>query len=210
MESLKDVIGIGNAVVDILSYATDKFLQENKFTKGSMTLVDLDSITKLQRSIENTMEISGGSVANSVVGVSVLGGSSSYIGKVHQDHLGAVFKGDLDSSGVILESGVSLDGSPTARCIVIITPDGERTMATYLGACLELTEDDIPIDAIRNHKVTYLEGYLFDVPNAKNAVLKAAEIAKKKGRSIALGLSDSLCVCRNRNSFRKFLLMKKK
>ncbi|SVE39321.1 uncharacterized protein METZ01_LOCUS492175, partial [marine metagenome] len=148
---------------------------------------------------------SGGSVANSIVGVSTLGGLSSYVGKVHQDNLGSVFREGLYSNGVILESDMSPGGSPTARCIVIITPDGERTMATYLGACLELTEDDISIDVIENHKVTYLEGYLFDVPTAKKAVLKAADIAKDCGRSIALGLSDFLCVDRNRNSFRAFV-----
>ncbi len=201
----KELVGLGSPIVDLSGYGTDEFLSRHGLVKGSMTLVDLDTITRLQESIDVSLEISGGSAANTVVGFSALGGICSYIGKVNDDRMGHVFRSDLESNLVALHNGPYAQEYPTSRCLVIITPEGERTMATYLGASLEFHEKDIVDEIIADHLVTYIEGYLFDVSDSTQAVVKACEIAKSNGRSIALSLSDSYCVDRNRNLFNDFI-----
>lgn len=205
MGKLKDLVGLGSPIVDLSSYGTDEFLREYGLVKGSMTLVDLDTITRLQEAVNISLETSGGSAANTIVGFSLLGGSSSYIGKINNDRMGHIFRSDLESSYVALHNGRYTQDSSTSRCLVIITPEGERTMATYLGASIELHETDIVPEVISDHSVIYIEGYLFDVPDSIRAVVKACDIAKSNGRSIALSLSDSYCVDRNRNSFKDFI-----
>jgi sugar/nucleoside kinase (ribokinase family) len=204
--NLKDVVGIGNAMVDILAPAGEAFLLEHGLLKGAMTLVDALQADKIHEAMVPGIEMSGGSVGNTMAGLASLGGTGSYIGKVHNDKLGGIFHHDMESMGITFGTAPALDSSPTARCLVIVTPDGQRSMATYLGACVELGPEDIDADTIQRHKVTYLEGYLWDAPMAKEAMIKAAELAHDAGRQVALTLSDSFCVGRYRDSFRDLIL----
>jgi sugar/nucleoside kinase (ribokinase family) len=196
-----DVLGIGNAIVDVIARQEDAFLDLNALDKGSMQLVDEDGILSLYDKIGPATEISGGSAANTIAGVTSLGGTACFIGKVAADQMGEVFAHDIRASGVSFNTPV-LDGGPqTARCIVIVTPDGQRTMSTYLGACAMLGPDDVREEEIACATITYLEGYLWDRPNAKEAFRKAAQLAGKNQRQVALTLSDSFCVDRHRESF---------
>ncbi len=204
-QELMDVVGIGNAIVDVLVHKNDDFLNHHGIIKGAMTLVGENYSLNLYDVMDSAVEMSGGSVGNTVSGISVLGGKCSYIGKVRDDKLGNIFIQDLKTMGVKFNTSPTSTGSSTARSLVIITPDGQRSMVTYLGASVELGLEDIDEKTIRKHKITYLEGYLWDSPRAKEASLKAAQIAKKAGRKVALTLSDPFCVDRHRKSFRDFL-----
>ncbi len=197
-----DVVGIGNAIVDILSQADDAFLDEQGLVRGAMTLIDADRAAVLYRAMGPAVESSGGSAANTIAGVASLGGRGGFIGKVNNDQFGGVFRHDIRAAGVAFETAPSEAGAPTARCLIFVTDDAQRTMQTYLGACLELGPEDVDPDVISHAKVTYLEGYLWDPPRAKQAFLKAAEIARRAGRKVALTLSDPFCVDRHRAEFR--------
>ena len=199
--SLKDVIGIGNAIVDILAHAGDALLDRHGMAKGAMTLVDAEQAASIYASMGPTVEMSGGSVANTMAGLAALGGSGSYVGRVRNDQFGALFRHDLDAMGIAMDGRLAGDGAPTARCLVIVTPDGQRSMATHLGACVELSLQDIDAEAIGRHRITYLEGYLWDLPQAKEAMRCAALHARAAGRQVALTLSDPFCVSRHRDSF---------
>jgi len=196
-----DVAGIGNAIVDVLSHADDAKLASLGLNKGVMTLIDADQAEKIYGQIGPGVECSGGSVANSIAGLAALGGKGAYIGKVRDDQLGHVFRHDLRSLGVAFDTAPATEGPATASCLVLVTPDAQRTMLTYLGACVDLGPDDVDPTTIANAQVTYLEGYLWDPPQAKEAFRKAASIAHEAGRKVALSLSDPFCVNRHREEF---------
>lgn len=201
-----DLIGIGNAIVDVLAKAEDDFLDQEGLKKGSMALVDAARASELYARMGSGHEISGGSVANSCAGFASLGGKAAFVGRVCADQLGEVFAHDIRASGVDFASSPGpKEGPPTARCLVLVTPDAQRTMSTYLGACVELHPNDIDPALFQAAQVTYLEGYLWDQPLAKEAMLKAAVAAKQAGRSVALTLSDSFCVDRHRASFQTLI-----
>jgi len=193
-----DVTGIGNAIVDVLCQADDALLAENGLTKGTMALIDEARAKELYAAMGPAVEVSGGSAANTIAGVASLGGKAAYVGKVRDDQLGDVFSHDLRSLGVTFDTAPSKHGPPTARCLVLVTKDAQRTMATFLGACRELGPEDIDEALIRRSQVTYLEGYLWDPAGAKEAFLKASRIAERAGRKTALSLSDPFCVERHR------------
>jgi sugar/nucleoside kinase (ribokinase family) len=197
-----DVTGIGNAIVDVLSDTDDAFLGRQGLAKGSMTLIDADRSERLYSRLTERVECSGGSAANTVVGLASLGGRAAYVGKVRDDSLGQVFIDDLRAAGVTFRTPPATSGPPTGRCLVLVTPDAQRTMLTFLGASATLTPADLDEDAIASARITYLEGYLWDPPPAKEAFLTAAGIAHRSGARVALSLSDSFCVERHRQEFR--------
>ena len=196
-----DVIGIGNAIVDVIARAEDDFLVAQGMHKGAMTLIDEARAEKIYQAMGPAVESSGGSAANTIVGVASFGGRAAFVGKVKDDELGRAFAHDIRAARVAFESKPAGDGPATARCYIMVTPDGERTMNTYLGAAQELTPADIDEDKIASAALTYLEGYLWDPPRAKEAFVKAAAVAHKAGRRVALTLSDSFCVDRYRAEF---------
>jgi sugar/nucleoside kinase (ribokinase family) len=201
-EAAIDVLGIGNAIVDVIAHADKAFLEREALPKGAMTLIDADRAEALYRRMGPAVESSGGSVANTMAGIASLGGSGAYIGKVRDDFLGEVFRHDLVAQGVRFATPAAAAGPGTARCLILVTPDGQRTMATYLGACVELAPSDIDPALVAAARVTYLEGYLFDPPRAQTAFFEAARIAHAAGRRVALSLSDPFCVARHRARFR--------
>ncbi len=204
-ESGLDVVAIGNAIVDVVASAEEAFLAAEGVARGAMTLIDAPRAEELYARMGPGIEMSGGSAANSMVGLAGLGGRGAFIGKVADDQLGAIFRHDIRAAGVAFETpAAAADGGglPTARCLVFVTPDAQRTLCTMLGACTELGPEDIDEAAVRAAKVTYLEGYLWDPPRAKQAFLKAAEVAHAAGREVALSLSDPFCVDRHRREFR--------
>ena len=205
-EKLKDVVGIGNAIVDILATADEAFLAHHNLAKGGMILVEAGQSAGIYDAMGPGVEMSGGSVGNTMAGLASLGGTGSFIGRVHDDQLGGTFHHDLESLGITFSTAPALDSSPTGRCLVIVTPDGQRSMATYLGACVELGPEDVDAETIQGHRVTYLEGYLWDAPRAKEAMTKAAKLAHDGGRQVALTLSDAFCVDRHRESFLGLIL----
>ena len=196
-----DVLGIGNALVDVLSTEEEAFIDRMSLAKGSMTLIDTERAEELYAAMGEKTEMSGGSAANTLSGVASFGGSAAYIGRVKDDGLGKAFGHDLNSLGVHFSADLATDGDPTGRCMIIVTPDGERTMNTYLGASATLCADHLDLDLIRSAKVTFLEGYLFDRDDAKEAFRVAAATAHDAGRKVALTLSDSFCVDRHRDDF---------
>lgn len=196
-----DVVGIGNAIVDVLSQADEAFLVTHGLAKGSMTLIDGNRAKGLYAAMGPGIEVSGGSAANTMAGLTSLGGKGAFIGKVRNDQLGGIFQHDIRAAGVGFETPIATDGPPTARCLIFVTPDAQRTMNTYLGAAVELAPADLDEAAIARAKVTYMEGYLWDPPNAKMAFQEAARMAHDAGRKVALSLSDSFCVERHRDSF---------
>lgn len=196
-----DVIGIGNALVDVISHEDDGFVDRLGVPKGAMTLIDEQRATEIYDSMGAAIEISGGSAANTIVGVAALGGVSRYIGKVRNDQLGAVFAHDIRATGVHYDVAAATSGPSTGCCLVVVTPDAQRTMNTYLGASVHLDPGDIDAAAIRSAKVLYLEGYLFDPPEAQEAFRLAAGHANDAGRAVALTLSDGFCVDRHRAAF---------
>src|SRR5271155_4809878 len=197
-----DVVGIGNAIVDVIAHADEAFLAREALVKGTMTLVDAPRAEALYQLMGPAVEISGGSVGNTMAGLASLGGSGAYIGKVRDDFLGQVYRHDITATGVRFDTPAATSGPGTARCLIFVTPDGQRTMNTYLGACVELGPADIDPDVIAAAQVTYLEGFLFDPPQAQEAFRKAAAVAHAAGRQVALSLSDPFCVGRHRAALR--------
>ncbi|MDE1152802.1 MAG: adenosine kinase [Micavibrio sp.] len=196
-----DLVGIGNAIVDVLSKTDDAFLSSNKIHKGTMTLIEAEQAEALYAKMGPGMEVSGGSVANSIAAFASMSGSAGYIGKLANDQLGQVFRHDIKAYGVEFDTPSLEDGPPTARCLILITPDAQRTMCTFLGACVWIAPSDLNEEMIKNAKVTYLEGYLYDRPRAKQTFRKACEISHAGGKKVALSLSDPFCVERHRDEF---------
>lgn len=195
------VLGIGNAIVDILSNVDDALVIEEGFEKGSMTLIDSARALRLSERLSQPKRTSGGSAANTIAGLASFGRRVAYVGKVGKDELGEVFRNAMADLGVAFQTRPSARGTPTARCVVLVTPDAQRTMCTYLGACVELDPTDIDRDLVAKSRITYLEGYLWDPPAAKLAFQAAAKAAHEAGRMVSLSLSDSFCVGRHRESF---------
>lgn len=204
-EAQRDVVGIGNAIIDIIAHADDDFLRQHALTKGAMNLIDDAFADRLYDAMPPAIEASGGSCANTMAGVASFGGKAGYIGKVKDDSFGKVFKHDIHAIGVDFETAPATEGAPTARSLILVTPDAQRTMHTYLGACVELGPDDVDPDFVQSAKITYLEGYLWDPPAAKEALLKAADAAHAGQRQVSLTLSDPFCVERHRDSFRQLI-----
>ncbi|MFY0612380.1 MAG: adenosine kinase [Hyphomicrobiaceae bacterium] len=196
-----DVCGIGNAIVDIIGRCDDAFLAAHDAAKGHMQLVDAETITKLYDAMGPAVEISGGSGANTMVGLASFGAKAAFIGKVGRDDFGGIFAHDIKAAGVTFDTAPSDSDTPTARSLILVTPDGERTMNTFLGVSPELGSGEIDKTLIADSAVTYLEGYLFDRDEAKAAFTEAAGYAKAAGRKVALTLSDGFCVDRHRDSF---------
>jgi len=196
-----DVLGIGNAIVDVIARAEDDFLVAHNMHKGAMTLIDEARAAAIYDAMGPATESSGGSAANTIVGVASFGGRAAFIGKVRDDELGRAFAHDIRAANVSFDVKPASGGPSTARCYIMVTPDGERTMNTYLGAARDLTPADIDEKAVADAAVVYLEGYLWDPPQAKEAFVKAADVAHKAGRQVALTLSDSFCVDRFRAEF---------
>ena len=197
-----DIIGIGNAIVDVVARADDAFLSRHDMHKGAMILVDAARAEAIYAAMPPGQESSGGSVANTCAVAAGLGARVAYIGKVADDQLGTVFRHDIKAAGVSFPSSPLVGGAPTARCLILVTPDGQRTMNTFLGACVTLNETDVDAALVASAAVTYLEGYLFDPPAAQAAFRKAAAAAHAAGRQVALSLSDAFCVHRHRAAFR--------
>lgn len=196
-----DVLTIGNAMVDIIALTTDDFLARNGIIKAAMNLIDGERAEKLYAAMGERTETSGGSAGNTAAGVAGFGGRAAYIGKVANDALGAVYDSDIRAQGVHFSTQPLIGGAPTARSMIFVSPDGERSMNTYLGACVELSPADIDAAVVAEAEITYFEGYLWDPPLAKDAIRLAANIAHKHGRKTAITLSDSFCVNRYRDEF---------
>ena len=197
-----DVVGIGNAIVDVLSHCDDAFLEAEGLPKGSMTLIDLDRAAELYGRMGPAVEMSGGAVANSMVGAASFGSRAAYIGKVRDDELGAIFAHDIRAAGVRFDVPAAPEGPETARSHILVTPDAHRTMSTYLGAAVELGPEDVDTDLVAASSILYLEGYLWDKPRAKDAFRTAMAAAHSAGRRVSLTLSDSFCVERHLEEFR--------
>jgi adenosine kinase len=200
-EARFDVLTIGNAIVDVIARAEDDFLVAHGMHKGGMALIDEQRAAAIYAAMGPAVESSGGSAANTIVGVASFGGRAAFVGKVKDDELGRTFAHDIRAARVAFDTKPAKHGPSTARCYIMVTPDGERTMNTYLGAAQDLTPGDLDEAAIAASEVVYLEGYLWDPPQAKAAFVKAAEIAHKAGRRVALTLSDAFCVDRYRGEF---------
>jgi sugar/nucleoside kinase (ribokinase family) len=196
-----DVLGLGNAIVDVIAEADDRTLDRLDLAKGTMTLIDQARMIALYEGMGPAVEMSGGSCANTMAALAALGARAAYVGKVQNDQLGQVFRHDIRAAGVDFDTPPLAGGPPTARCLVFVTRDAQRTMATYLGACVELGPDDVDEARVAAAKIVYLEGYLWDRLEAKAACLKAAELAHRHGRQVALTLSDPFCVDRWRAEF---------
>jgi sugar/nucleoside kinase (ribokinase family) len=196
-----DVLGIGNAIVDVIARADDDFLLRLAMRKGAMTLIDEERAQAIYDAMGPAVEISGGSAANTIVGLASFGARAGFVGKVKDDVLGHVFIHDIRAAGATFETPLAGDGPSTGRCYILVTPDGERTLNTYLGAARSLHEDDIDAASVAAASIIYLEGYLWDPPNAKDAFRKAAALAHAAGRKVALTLSDAFCVDRWRDEF---------
>ena len=202
MDTPLDVVGVGNALVDVLSLERDDFIEQHGLTKGAMTLIDAERAESLYAAMGSTVEMSGGSAANTLAGLASLGGRAGFLGRVHDDTLGTVFGHDIRAVGVEFPGKAATGGLPTGRCLIVVSPDGERTMNTFLGAAGELDADDVDEALIARAQITYLEGYLFDQAAAGDAFHKAAAAAHAAGGRVALTLSDSFCVERFLEPFR--------
>ena len=200
-----DVVGIGNAIVDVLVRAEESFLADHGLTKGAMTLIDAGQAERLYAAMGPARECSGGSAANTIAALASIGAPCAFVGKVRDDQLGQVFAHDIRALGVGFDTALAPRGAPTARCLIFVTPDAQRTMQTYLGASVGLGAEDIDPRRIAEAKITYLEGYLWDPPAAKEAFRKAARAAADAGRLVALSLSDPFCVERHRAEFRELV-----
>lgn len=196
-----DVVGIGNAIVDVISYADDSFVEQHGLNRGAMTLVDQERSEALYAAMGPGIESSGGSAANTMAGVASFGGRAAYIGKVRDDVLGTVFAHDLRATGVGYDVPPGAGGPPTARCLILVTPDAQRTMNTFLGISALLNPDDVDEDLVASAAITYCEGYLWDVEVAKQAMRKAMGVAHEAGAKVAFALSDGFCVDRHRPEF---------
>ena len=197
-----DVVGIGNALVDVLSRESEAFVTAQRLVKGAMQLVDEARASELYAAMGPAVEVSGGSAANTIVGVASFGGRAHYVGKVRDDQLGEVFQHDLRSVGVGYSTSAATSGPATGRCLIVVTPDAQRTLTTYLGASVQLGPADVDKGVIERAAILYLEGYLFDPPEAQRAFHAAAGVAHAAGRKVALTLSDPFCVDRHRAAFR--------
>jgi sugar/nucleoside kinase (ribokinase family) len=200
-----DVVAIGNAIVDVLAHAEDRFLARHALAKGVMTLIEEAAADRLYAAMGPAVEVSGGSAANTAAGLASLGARAAFIGKFKNDQLGAIFSHDIRAAGVTFRTRPAAAGPPTARCMIFVTPDAQRTMQTYLGAAVELAPEDVDEALIAAAHVTYLEGYLWDRPRAKEAFRKAARVAHGAGQKVALTLSDPFCVERHRAEFRELV-----
>jgi sugar/nucleoside kinase (ribokinase family) len=196
-----DVLGIGNAIFDVLVQTDEKFLADHGMTKGGMALIDEARALSIYRDMGPAVEMSGGSAANTIVGIANLGARAAYVGKVRDDKIGRLYAHDIRAAGVVFETPAAAGGPATGCSYILVTPDGERTMNTYLGAAQELTPADIDEAQVAASAMLYLEGYLWDPKSAKEAFVKAATIAHEAGRQVALTLSDSFCVGRYRDEF---------
>ncbi len=195
------LLGISNAIVDILAHVDEDFLKAVGAVPGSMTLVDMDRAREIYSQMGPATEMSGGSVANTIAGFANLGGSGAYIGRVKADQLGGIFNHDMRSLGIDVRLEAAQDGAPTARSLILITEDGQRTMQTYLGACTELSVADITPQTMGTPRAVLIEGYVWDLPEGPDLTTRAIEIARRNGTAVALSLSDSFCVERHRDSF---------
>lgn len=200
-----DVLGIGNAIVDVISREDDAFIAAHGLNRGTMTLIDEDRAESLYAAMGTGLVCSGGSAGNTIAGVASLGGRAAYFGKVRDDELGEIFAHDIRTLGVAFDTEAATEGAKTARSLIIVTPDAQRTMNTYLGACVGLGPDDIDEATVAAAQVTYMEGYLWDPPRAKEAFRKAMALAHAAGRKTALSLSDPFCVGRYRDEFRELV-----
>ena len=196
-----DVVGIGNALVDVLSHETDDFVDTQGLVKSAMTLIEPDRAEQLYAAMGPGIELSGGSAANTIAGVASFGGRSAYMGRVFDDQLGAVFAHDLRAQGVIFNNKPAIEGPPTGRCLIVVTPDAHRTMNTCLGASAFFGPGDVDADLVRRGQVTFLEGYLFDRPESQEAYWVASKYAHEADRKVALTLSDLFCVERHHDAF---------
>lgn len=199
-----DVVGLGNAIVDVIAKVPEQFLKEWEIRKNGMTLIDEDRAVELTEAV-NGQELSGGSGANTIVGISSFGGSVAYIGKVANDRIGRIFVDDIRKANVGFDTTPLNDGTATARSIILVTPDGSRSMNTFLGASVLFSPEDVDENTVRAGEFLYLEGYLFDREAAKRAFVKAANLALTAGKRTALTLSDGFCVDRHRSSFLEFI-----
>ncbi len=200
-----DILGIGNAIVDVVGAVDDSFLSRHDMRKGAMALIGAQTAEQIYAAMPPSRESSGGSAANTCAVAALFGARVAYLGKVAHDQLGGVFAHDIKASGVHFPSAPLRDGAPTARCMILVTPDGQRTMNTFLGACVTLGEADVDESLVSASSVVYLEGYLFDPPAAQAAFYKAARAAHAAGRQVALSLSDAFCVDRHRAAFRELV-----
>ena len=200
-----DVIGIGNAIVDIITNVDETFLNKHSLKKGSMILINEEQARHFYSLINNSLQSSGGSAANTLSGIAKLKGRAGFLGRVRNDELGDIFIEDIRSTGAIFNTPPAKEGPSTARCIVFVTPDAQRTMCTYLGASVLIEPKDLDLSIVKQSKVLYLEGYLWDNDAAKRTFINAAEISKQANREVALSLSDSFCVDRHRKSFKELI-----
>ena len=208
-EPVYDLVAIGNALVDVLSQTDEAFIkkqsEDNGMITGAMNLIDETRAVQLYAEMDSAVESSGGSAANTMAGFASFGGKGAFIGKVASDQLGETFSHDLKSLGIKHNTTPLAVGAPTGRCLILVAPDGERTMNTFLGAAVEMGPDDVDRDLIASSKITYLEGYLFDRQQAKEAFKRAGQLAHDAGHRIALTLSDPFCVDRHREDFRELV-----
>lgn len=204
-ETRLDVLGIGNAIVDILARCDDDFLKRLSLSKGHMQLIDTVQAEGLYDAMGPAREISGGSAANTMAGLASFGANVAFIGKVADDQLGKIFTHDMNAVGVAYKTAPATDGLPTARSFILVTPDGERTMSTYLGVSVDLGAEELDHKLIESARLTYLEGYLFDPPKAQEAFHEAAIETARTGGEVALSLSDPFCVERHRSAFRSLI-----
>lgn len=200
-----DVIGIGNAIVDIIGRCDEAFLTDVGAAKGSMRLIGADDIKQIYKKMGPAVEISGGSAANTIAGIASFGGKAAFLGTIADDEFGKIFLHDIRSIGVTFDVAPIANGAPTSRSLILVTPDGERTMNTFLGISTSLSEAQLNANLIRESKILYLEGYLFDEPQAKQAFHSALQAAKGSNRKVALSLSDGFCVDRHRDEFLKLI-----
>ena len=200
-----DLLGIGNAIVDVVAPVPEAFLSKHDMHKGGMALIDAATAERLTGELPEGVQSSGGSAANTCAVAALLGARVAYLGKVADDYLGGVFRHDISSVGVHYPTPAAAGGAPTARCLIAVTPDGQRTMNTFLGACVTFGPEDVDPVLVADASVTYLEGYLFDPPAAQEAFRRAAAAAHAAGRQVALSLSDAFCVHRHRAAFRELV-----
>ncbi|MBT8241331.1 MAG: adenosine kinase, partial [Acidimicrobiia bacterium] len=200
-----DVLGVGNAIVDVIAKCDDDFLHDESIEKGGMTLIDEGRAKQLYRAMAPAIEASGGSVANSMAGIASFGGNAAFIGKVHADQLGEVFIHDMRSVGVVCDVVGTDNGPATARSLILVTPDAQRSMSTYLGISGLLEPHDVDADLVRQSTLLFCEGYLWDVESAKKAIRFAMTTAIAAGNRVALSLSDTFCVDRHHSEFRELV-----
>jgi sugar/nucleoside kinase (ribokinase family) len=204
-EARLDVLCIGNAIVDVIANASDEFLTREGLTKGSMRLIDSDEAERLYAEMGPAHQVSGGSAGNTAAGIAALGGRAGFIGQVAPDELGAFYRHDLTSASVEFTTPAADVGAPTARSMILVTPDGHRTMNTFLGAAQHLPTAALDEQQIAQSKILYLEGYLWDPETPRYAMLRAIEVARQAARKVAFTLSDTFCVDRHRDGFNALL-----